>query len=73
MCAYLEDLKESVKEHHPELEILISEDVMINRYMMKTVQEDQTALKYELVEKLVVSMKKQIKTLLKSESQHTKY
>jgi len=41
--------------------------------MMKTLQEDQTALKYELIEKLVVSMKKQIKTLLKSESQHTKY
>ena len=62
-----------VNENHPELEILISEDVMINRYMMKAMQEDQTALKYELIEKLVVSMKKQIKTLLKSESQHTKY
>ena len=38
---------------------------MINRYMVKAMQEDQTALKYELVEKLIVSMKKQIKTILK--------
>ena len=46
---------------------------MINKYMMKALQKDWTALKYELFEKLAVSMKMQIKTLLKSESQHTKY
>ena len=73
MRAYLEAVNESVNENHPELEILISEDGMIDKCMMKALQEDQTTLKYELVEKLVVSMKKQIKTLLKSESQHTKY
>ena len=57
MCAYLED----------ELEILISEDGMIDKRMMKALQEDWTALKDELFEKLVVLMKKQFKIILKTE------
>ena len=61
-------LRNGFNEHPSELEILTSEDEMIKECMMKTLQEDWTALKDELFENLVVLMKKQFEIILKTEN-----
>jgi len=62
-----------INEHHSKLEALISEDDIIKKCIVKTLQEDWTALKHELFEKLEMSIEKQIKAVLRTESWHTKY
>ena len=66
-------LKEWIHEHYPELETLISSDQMIKKHMMKTLQETWAALNDEFLEKLVLSMKDQIKAVIKTDDWHTKY
>ena len=66
-------LKELVNEHHPRLGALTSEDDMIKECMVKALQEDWTALKDELFEKLAVSMMDRIKAVIKAEGWYTKY
>ena len=66
-------LKEWVHKHYPELEILISSDQMIKKHMIETLQETWTALNDEFLENLVLSMKKQIKAVIKTDDWHTKY
>ena len=66
-------LKEWVHEHYSELETLISSDQMIKKHMIEILQEVWTHLNDEFLEKLIKSIKKQMKTVIKTDDWHTKY
>ena len=66
-------LKEWIHKHYPELQTLINSDQMIKKQMIETLQETWTALNDEFLENLIESMKRQIKTVIKTDSWHTTY
>ena len=66
-------LKEWIHEHYSELETLISSDKMIKKHMIEILQEVWAHLNDEFLKKLIESMKKQIKTVIKTDDWHTKY
>ena len=66
-------LKEWVHEHYPELETLIDNDAMIKKRMVEALQEAWAHLNDEFLEKLIKSMKNQIKAVIKTDGWHTKY
>ena len=66
-------LKEWIHKHYPELQTLTDSDEMIKKQMIKTLQETWTHLNDEFLENLIESMKRQIKTVIKTDDWHTKY
>ena len=66
-------LKEWVHEHYPKLETLTGNDEMIKKWMIEILQEVWAHLNDEFLEKLIKSIKKQIKTVIKTDDWHTKY
>jgi transposase len=66
-------LKEWVNEHHPELETLTGNDEMIKECMVKALQEGWNALKDELFEELIKSMKRRMEAVIKAKGWYTKY
>jgi len=66
-------LKEWVHKHYSELEILTDSDEIIKKQMIETLQEVWTHINDEFLKKLIESMKKQMKTVIKTDDWHTKY
>ena len=66
-------LKEWIHEHYSELQTLTDSDQMIKKWMIETLQETWTALNDEFLENLIESMKRWIKTVIKTDDWHTKY
>ena len=66
-------LKEWVHEHYFKLEILTDSDQIIKKCMIETLQEAWAALNDEFLKNLVLSMKKQMKTVIRADDWHTKY
>ena len=66
-------LKEWVHKHYSELEALTDSDQIIKKHMIETLQEAWTALNDEFLKNLVLSMKKQMKTVIRADDWHTKY
>ena len=66
-------LKEWVHKYYSELETLINNDAMIKKHMIETLQEAWAALNDKFLKKLIESIKKQIKTVIKTDDWHTKY
>ena len=66
-------LKEWVHEHYPELETLTGSDEMIKKHMIEALQEAWAHLNDEFLEKLVESMEKWMKAVIKADGWHTKY
>ena len=66
-------LKEWVHKHYSELETLINNDKMIKKHMIETLQEVWTHLNDEFLKKLIESMKKWMKTVIRADDWHTKY
>jgi len=66
-------LKEWVHEHHPELETMTGDDVVIKQRMLEALQEGWDALPQDFLDKLVELMEDRVKAFLKAEGWHTKY
>ena len=66
-------LKEWIHEHYSELQTLTDSDQMIKKQMIETLQETWATLNDEFLENLIESMKRQIKTIIKTDDWHTKY
>ena len=66
-------LKKWVHEHYSELKTLTDSDIMIKKQMIETLSEAWTALNDEFLKKLIESMKKQMKTVIKTDDWYTKY
>ena len=66
-------LKEWVHEHYPELETLTSSDQIIKERMVEALQEAWAHLNDEFLEKLIESMEKRMKTIIRADGWHTKY
>ena len=66
-------LKKWVHEHHPELETMTGDNVVIKQRMLEALQEGWDALPQDFLDKLVESMEDRVKALLKAEGWHTKY
>ena len=66
-------LKEWVHEHYSELETLTDNNEMIKKQMIETLQEVWAYLNDEFLKKLIKSMKKQMKTVIRADDWHTKY
>ena len=57
----------------PGLNPLSVKDDMIKKHMMKTLQEDWTALNDEFLEKLIEFMKNHMQTVIKTDDWHINY
>ena len=66
-------LKEWVHKHYSELETLTDSDQIIKKHMIETLQKTWAALNNEFHENLIESIKRQIKTVIKTDDWHTKY
>ena len=65
--------KKWVHKHYSELKILINSDQMIKKHMIEILQEVWTHLNDEFLKKLIESMKKWMKIVIKTDDWHTKY
>ena len=66
-------LKEWVHEHYPELETLTGSDQIIKERMVEALQQAWAHINDEFLEKLIESMKKRMKTVIRADGWHTKY
>ena len=66
-------LKKWIHKHYSELETLTDNDQIIKKHMIEILQETWAALNDEFLENLIKSMKRQIKTVIKTDDWHIKY
>ena len=66
-------LKKWLHKYYSELETLTDSDQMIKKCMIETLQEVWAHLNDEFLKKLIESMKKWMKTVIKTDNWHIKY